>query len=1182
MKLEKNNKIGLVIGNVNTGWAQSVWISYAKTALKMNKSLFIFSGGGLTAFPNPGDLRNCIYSLVNTENLDGLICWSAGLKEEGCKDDDFEQFHYSLAPLPYITVGHKIPGRPVVDLDGYTGMKQLITHCIKVHKAKNIAFLQSLTAHVHAMDRLRGYKDALKEAGLPVSPNSPLVSDPFPWECGDLAAAQLFEERKLRPGIDFDTLVGSDDLMALKAINYFSRQGYYVPWDYHALGFDNSYESRFTKCPLSTVTVPYSDMSSECMRVLMELMESGDGDGKAPIPDVILPTKPVIRESCGCGTWNSQEAGKIAYASSTEPEAETLIRFIQEYLQLSAKETSAFLAPLIRSWYRIPREENQDNISPFYIDRFFRYLDKSLYMFLNSYGESELLYRLLKDIQHSALVLPSLFNMYGPYIAQAVCRVQERLTRQAQYEVETLNEELNAFKHKLLGTRDRKTLIENLARHLPGIGIETAGLVLYGDENTSIWVGSFSPGGIHQIREQNFPRKLLVPESLKHLFSMGIFVVQPLYTENHSLGFIVHSISKFYGIIMEDLRTTVSYALQSIFQYEETVTAQRKILESMEQSRVLTLQKEAAQAASEAKSRFLANISHEIRTPMNAVLGMSELLLSEKLNKRQRQYVDDIKTSAMTLLDIINEILDLSKIQSGNMSLNPVHYDFSALMGNIASMMKFLIKDKNIVFSVNMHGDIPKFLFGDAVRLRQILLNLLSNAAKFTKAGRVELSLEVTGREMHFAVRDTGLGVKPEDMQYLFEAFRQIEETKTPDVKGTGLGLSITKALVEMMNGHIEVESIYGQGTTFHVIIPKLLGDEKQIFHSGSAKSVQCTSDTKILVVDDNIINLTVIAGLLKLSNAVVSSANSGKEAIELSQANDYDLIFMDHMMPEMDGIETMKKIRALGINVPIIALTANAVTSAKEMLLDSGMDDFLSKPIVKVELNEILAKWIPGSKLADQLIETHAVKMNESDENIQIWEKIGKIGELSVHIGMERVSEQKDLYVNTLKALIKQIEICTAKLNDFLNANDMHNFEIESHSMKSSLANVGAMELSDDAYKLEAASSRNDTRFCASNLEVFLNALNELGNKLKGACLKAIPNHNLEPISEDLKKLLAGIKEAINETNFVEINTKLGGLDNMDFKGDEKDEIEEIKDALIVMDYDNALEKIDKLLQTA
>ena len=1182
MKLEKNNKIGLVIGNISTGWAQSVWSSYAKTASKMNKNLFIFSGGGLKTFPNSRDLRNCIYSLVNTENLDGLICWSAGLREEECKDEEFELFHHSLDPLPYITVGYKIPGRPVVDLDGYTGIKQLITHCIKEHKAKNIAFLQALTTHVHARERLRGYEDALKEAGLPVPKNSPLVSDPFPWECGDLAAAQLFEERKLRPGIDFDTLVGSDDLMALKAINYFSRQGYFVPWDYHALGFDNSFESRFTKCPLSTVTVPYSDMSGECMRVLMELMENGDAQGKKAIEDVTLPTKPVIRESCGCGAFYSSKAREIPSAPSPEQGEGALINFIKDYLQLNAKEASAFLVPLVRSWNRIPHGGGQEDTAPHYVDRFFGYLDRALDIFLDSDGECELLFRMLKNIQYSGLVLPSLFNSYGPYVAQTICKVHERLTRQDQYEVKNLNEEFNAFKHELLGTRDRKTLIENLARHLPGIGIYTAALVLYSDENTSIWVGSFSPEGIHAMHEQSFSRKLLVPEPLKPFFSQGTFVVQPLFTENRSLGFIIHSISNYYGIILEDLRTTVSYALKSIFQYEETVTAQAKILEGMEQSRVLTLQKEAAQAASEAKSRFLANISHEIRTPMNAVLGMSELLLSEKLNKRQKQYVEDIKTSAMTLLEIINEILDLSKIQSGNMSLHPVHYDFSALIGNIASMMKFLIKGKNIVFSVDMHGDIPKFLYGDAVRLRQVLLNLLSNAAKFTKSGLVQLSLEAKGNEIHFAVRDTGMGIKPEDMQYLFEALRQIEETKTQDAKGTGLGLSITKALIEMMNGYIEVESVYGQGTTFHAVIPKVLGDEKQIFSSGSTRSVQCSPDTKILVVDDNIINLTVIAGLLKLSNAAVFTANSGKEAVELVRLNDYDLVFMDHMMPEMDGIETMQKIRAMGANIPIIALTANAVTSAKEMLLGAGMDDFLSKPIVREELSDILAKWIPGSKLADQLIETAAAEGDGSGDNLRFWEKISQINELSVQVGLERVSGEKDLYENTLKALIKQIEVCTARLNDFLEADDMHNFEIESHSIKSSLANVGAMELSANAHELEEASGRNDAGFCALNLKVFLDALHELGTRLKDACQKAMPDHSPALIGPELEKTLAGIKEAINETNFLEINSKLGSLDRMDLKGAAKEKIDEIKDALIVMDYDHALEEINGLLPGA
>ena len=507
------------------------------------------------------------------------------------------------------------------------------------------------------------------------------------------------------------------------------------------------------------------------------------------------------------------------------------------------------------------------------------------------------------------------------------------------------------------------------------------------------------------------------------------------------------------------------------------------------------------------------------------------------------------------------------------MTLVPEHYDFKTLIDNICSMMRFLIKDENVAFDLNINGDMPKYLYGDDVRLRQILLNILSNAMKFTKAGFVRLSIEVTESEIHFAVRDTGAGIRNKDIPYLFEAFKQLDTPGSRNNKGTGLGLTITKALVEMMNGKIMVESVFGEGTTFHIIIPKVLGDESQIHNAGSGRSIICSSDTKILVVDDNVINLHVITGLLQLSNITVSTADSGRQAIEMLTHNKYDLIFMDHMMPEMDGIEAMKIIRGMGIDVPIIALTANAVTSAKEMLLAAGMTDFLSKPIVKNELNEILGKWIHGAKFIDSSNE-----IPYEYEFSDFWKKIDEIDGISCRIGFSRVSGQSEVYKNALKLLIKEIEKCSGNLVNFLSVNDMNNFAIEVHSMKSSLANVGAMELSAKAHELETASARKDADFCASHLQPFLDGLRVIGKGLSEAFSDAPQDEDLLIVPPELASILTRMENFIVEMKYVEINNELKNLEILKAEGRLKDEIEEIKDAILVMDYDNVLVKIQKL----
>ena len=619
-----------------------------------------------------------------------------------------------------------------------------------------------------------------------------------------------------------------------------------------------------------------------------------------------------------------------------------------------------------------------------------------------------------------------------------------------------------------------------------------------------------------------------------------------------------------------------------VFFYDRTDLLQREaeVRESLERERELRLENEAALAASEAKSQFLANMSHEIRTPMNAVLGMSELLLQENLNDRQSRYVSDIKISAEALLEIINDILDVAKIQSGKLSLLPVHFDFGQLIENISSIVRFIVEDKGISFVPDIRGELPECVYGDDVRLRQVLLNLLGNAVKFTRAGSVKLTVSTTAKSIFFKVSDSGIGIKEEDIGKLFDSFEQFDSQNNRDKKGTGLGLSITKALVELMGGSIDVESVYGEGSSFLIEIPLVLGDKSQIRRADGSDVVIYAPEARILVVDDNSINLNVARGLLQLCGITAETASSGRQAIDLINENDYDIVFMDQMMPEMDGLETTGVIRGAGIGVPIIALTACAVLGTKELMLEAGMDDYLTKPIISSNLKRILLKWLPPEKqqqppsLPDK---TGGGDVDSGDD--LFWEKIRQIDGLSMSVGLDRVDGQREVYKSILRLMLKESEKCDRNLRAFLADGDMNNFRIEVHSMKGSLANIGVAELSKRAYELELASGRDDISYCANNLLALLTDINELSRQIAEAFSLVCVDDAPADVPPELHPIFESLTEAFHETDIIVIDECLERLAALSLTGSLGDEIEQLTDAVIMTDFDFAREIMRRLI---
>ena len=795
----------------------------------------------------------------------------------------------------------------------------------------------------------------------------------------------------------------------------------------------------------------------------------------------------------------------------------------------------------------------------------------------------------------------------------------------------------------------------------------------------------------------------IVREKLSQAGILSIMVA-PIFINDQFWGFVGFDNRRQERVFSKE-ETPVLYSASMII--ANSYIRNEMIQNISETTAQLEAALELANVASKAKDDFLARMSHEIRTPMNAVIGMTELALREEMSVSAREHVITAKQAGVNMLAIINDILDFSKIESGDLVIAPVEYSMSSLINDVISIIRMRVVDSNIQFAVNLDSNLPNTLIGDETRIRQVLINLLGNAVKYTDEGYVlfRVSGEMVSEnqlDLKMEIEDSGLGIKPEHFNNLFDSYYQAGSPSVKGVEGVGLGLSITRSIVNAMDGEITVESEFGKGSTFTVTLPQKLDKfemlavvespitfsvlvyeyrkvyAESIVYSIHNLGVKCdltnnkaefqsriangsysfvflshdlfeqsresilqycdrfkivlltefghnipsgdwsilsmpihtitianlfngvldnfsystttdltarfiAPDARILVVDDIKTNLKVANGLLSPYRMQVDLCDGGLEAIKAVKAADYDLVFMDHRMPEVDGIEATECIRAMGADnpyyasLPIIALTANAVSGMKETFLEKGFSDFIPKPIDTVKLNTILEQWIPKDKQKNNAAET-----SESDGNGTL--KIIEVDGLNTAKGLRLSNQDLELYYKTLEVFCDDGNEQTGNIRLSLESRNLELYTIYVHALKSAAANIGADQLSDMALELEAAGQRSDLFYIEAYNETFLSSLEFLITGIKTA-LPLRRGYSDSVLSEDTQIApqfsteLAYLKVALSGLSIRAVDNSIDALMKAAQTDREKAAAKTLSKHVLMGEYDEAAELISRLL---